>query len=102
VFFFKYRDGAPMLTLGWVFFDEGQRGNFDNCGFFSLRFTSTTDQPFSIDVPLITNAEVRAINRCSEQPGGTATTDLPIPNAEVAKYQQLKRYWPTISAPELT
>jgi hypothetical protein len=102
IFFFKYRDGAPMLTLGWVFFDEGQRGTFDNCAFSALTYTSADDNPFNIDVPLITNAEVREINRCTAQPGGRATTDLPIPNAEVTKYQKLKRYWPTIAAPELT
>lgn len=87
IFFFKYHDGAPMLTLGWVFFDEGQRQSFSKCGFDSLPFTRNLDDFFDIKIPLITSAEIRELNRLHEPIQS-------IPPAERDKHNAVKRYLP--------
>jgi hypothetical protein len=101
ILFFKYEDGAPMLTLAWVFFDDGARPTFNLCDFQRLKYFNSGADPIQIQVPLITNAEVRAINRCGEGQD-RKKEDLPIPPSEVAKYEQVRRYWPMFSPPELT
>ena len=101
ILFFKYEDGAPMLTLAWVFFDDGQRPTFNQCDFSRLNYFKPGEEPLQIQVPLITNAEVRAINRCGDGQSHRAE-DLPIPPGEVAKYERVRRYWPMFSPPELT
>lgn len=102
IMFFKYEDGAPMLTLAWVFFDEGQRPNFANCDFDRLKYFKSDEEPIHIQVPLITNAEVRALNRCGDVLKGQRVDDIPVPPSEIAKYEFVRRYWPTFSPPELT
>lgn len=102
ILFFRYRDGDPMLTLCWVFFDEGQRQTFESCGFSKLPHFRKGDDPFLIDVPLITSAEIREINRCRADGNDPKLEGLPIPPAEIAKYQNLRRYWPIYALPEIT
>ena len=102
IFYFSYKDNAPMLTLGWVIFSDADREKFDACRFQDLGFTRTSEEAFNIVCPHITNAEVRAINRCHSRPGGQAVADLPIPPTEVTKFENLRRYWPLITMPELT
>jgi hypothetical protein len=102
VLFFRYEDGAAMMTLGWVFFDEGQRPTFTQCDFGRLLYSRAGEEPVSIEVPLITNAEVRALNRCGVGSLGLKADDLPLPPSEARKYQEVRRYWPMFSPPELT
>jgi hypothetical protein len=101
VLFFKYKDGAQMLTLGWVLFEAGQRANFDQCGFPSLSFYRNSGIPFVISPPLLTSAEIREIDRCDELGTFRSLSDLPFPPIQVEKYQNLRRYWPIGKAVEM-
>jgi hypothetical protein len=94
IYFFKYKDGAQMLTIGWVLFEEGQRSNFNQCGFDTLPFCRASETPFLISPPLLTSAEIREIDRCDETGVFRLLTDLPFPPPQVQKYQDLRRYWP--------
>jgi hypothetical protein len=94
IFFFKYKDGAQMLTIGWVLFEDGQRSNFSQCGFDTLSFYRVSEMPFIISPPLLTNAEIREIDRCDETGVFRLLIDLPFPSPQVQKYQDLRRYWP--------
>jgi hypothetical protein len=102
IFFFKYSDGAPMLTIGWVIFDEGQRPVYDNCGFNGLSFVRHAADPFSISVPLLTNIELREISRCDDEGKYQKLEELPLPSSEVGKFNALRRYWPLNSFSEMT
>jgi len=102
VMFFRYADRAQMLTIGWVIFDEGQRPNFLGCNFNSLSFFQASDVPFIISPPLLTGAEMRAINRADDSGRFGLLSDLPFPADEVAKYEALKRYWPIVSVLGMT
>jgi len=103
VFFFTYSDNAPMMTLGWVVFAEEERATFRACKFHELKFAPPSpDEPFKIECPFITHAEMRAINKQHSKPGIPKSKPLPIPPSEVEKYEKIRRYWPVISIPELT
>lgn len=102
IFFFKYQDGAPMLTIGWVIFDEGQRAIYDKCGFDGLSFIRHQAEPFSISVPLLTTVELREISRCDEDGKYRKLEELPLPPGEIGKFQALRRYWPVNSFAEMS
>jgi hypothetical protein len=102
VFFFKYKDGAPMMTIGWIVFDEGQRALYEQCAFNGLPFVRREAEPFSISVPLLTNTELREINRCDEEGKYRKLEELPLPQSEIDKFHGLRRYWPLSNFAEMT
>lgn len=93
IFNFEYRDGAPMLTVGWVVFEEGRRNQFLQCGFEELPFARSGDEPFVIAPPFLTPHEMREIDKCDELETYRAS-DLPLPDDERKKYEGIRRYWP--------
>ncbi len=104
VLFFRYADGAPMLTIAWVIFEEGQEQLVDQCDFKRLPFFRSEADPFEIKIPLLTPIEMRLLNRQLGKPAGAepvaAENALPIPKAESDKFYNVRRYWP-ISSPDL-
>ena len=90
-----------MLTIGWVMFDEGQRGQFDECEFKKLSFVKSGDEPFVIEPPFLTPHEMRELNRCDEKQT-YRPTDLPLPSNERKNYENIRRYWPTGGYAEMT
>ncbi|MFZ1010888.1 MAG: O-methyltransferase, partial [Candidatus Sulfotelmatobacter sp.] len=94
IFNFEYRDKAPMLTVGWVIFDEGQRPRFNECAFQKLKFVRSGDEPFIIAPPFLTPHEMREIDKCDAQET-YRSSDLPVPDEERKKYEGIRRYWPT-------
>jgi|CZKK01.1.fsa_nt_gi hypothetical protein len=101
IFNFEYSDKAPMLTIGWIVFDEGQRGRFDECGFKKLAFARSGDEPFVVAPPFLTPHEMRELNRCDEAET-YRSSDLPLPNDERKNYEAIRRYWPTGGYAEMT
>lgn len=65
LFFFRYRDGAPMLTLGGIVLRESQVPDLELTGVFSLDWVK--DQPFDITVPILTAKERRELQ--AQMPG---------------------------------
>ncbi len=102
VFFFRYEDGAPMLSLGWVIFDEGQRASYAQCSFHTLTFYKSGPDPFAISPPLLTSTELREVSRCDQDGKYRKIEELPLPPSEVDKFQKLRRYWPITSYAEMT
>jgi hypothetical protein len=101
IFNFEYSDKAPMQTLGWVVFDEGQRPMFGQCGFGNLKFVRTREAPFVIAPPFLTPHEMRELNRCN----ATQTyrpSEMPLPEHERKNYEDIRRYWPTGGYAEMT
>jgi hypothetical protein len=99
ILFFRYKDGAPMLTIAWIIFEEGQRPTFDHCAFGTLPFYSSGDIPFVISPPLLTSPEIREIDRCNDAGTFRLLSDLPFPATQVERYQTLRRYWPLQTYP---
>lgn len=101
VIYFKYSDGAVMFTLGWVLFEEKDRAKFNHCAFSQLTHSRAIAEPFFIDIPLMTNAEMRELNRCMLIENELITKHIPLPPSEVKKYIALKRFWPVLQIPEI-
>ena len=101
VFNFEYSDKAPMLTIGWMIFDEGQRALFEQCDFKNLKFIKSGNEAFVIAPPFLTPHEMRELNRCDEKET-YRSTDLPLPGDERKNYEDIRRYWPTGGYAEMT
>ena len=63
LFNFHYADGAKMLTVGGLLYDEGQKDIVAKCGFDSLPFIKSEDEEYRIVVPSLTFREIRHLNR---------------------------------------
>jgi hypothetical protein len=101
MFNFEYSDKAPMLTIGWILFDEGQRAQFNQCEFNKLKFFRSDNKPFIIAPPFLTPQEMRELNRCDAKET-YRSSDLPLPADEIENYEDIRRYWPTGGYAEMT
>jgi hypothetical protein len=101
IFNFEYSDKAPMLTIGWMIFDDGLRAQFDQCEFSRLKFTKSGDEPFVIAPPFLTPHEMRELDRCDSLET-YRSSDLPLPSEERKNYEDIRRYWPMGGYAEMT
>lgn len=63
VCYFKYSDGAPMATIGWMIVSESDMSAFEACEFEGLPFVRTGADPFRIKMPKVTPTEIREMER---------------------------------------
>lgn len=63
VCYFRYRDGAPMCTLGWVVISDRTAAAFAQSNLSALPFYKSGNQPFDIRIPKVTPYEVREMER---------------------------------------
>jgi hypothetical protein len=97
--FFRYKDGAPMVTVGWLIVAKGDIPLYDACHFDALPFVRVGAIPFQIKIPLVTPLEVREMER--RLPDLAAATDLDwIPADERRNFGSVYRYLPQFSAVE--
>lgn len=97
--FFKYKDGAPMVTVGWFVVSQADMPTFDACHFEALPFVRTGSTPFLIKIPLVTPLEVREMER--RLPDLATATDLDwIPADERKNFGSVYRYLPQFSVVE--
>ncbi|MEF3695694.1 O-methyltransferase [Desulfolutivibrio sp.] len=94
---FSYSDGAKMLTVGGIVFDEGQENLYAQCSFDSLSFIRNSDDAYDIQVPNLTYKEIRELN--SQLPGlEVQNLSLPnVPQKDLTNFKKLYRYFPTFS-----
>jgi hypothetical protein len=101
LFNFHYADGAKMLTVGGIIYDEGQENLVASCGFDNLGFISHDEKFYRIDSPNLTYRELRHLD-----------TLLPInsvdefgidwlPKKDLEKYAKLYRYFPTFTESDM-
>ena len=97
--FFKYKDGAPMITVGWLVVAAAEMPIFESCDFDALTFVRTGTLPFVIKIPLVTPLEVREMER--RLPDLATATDLDwIPADERKNFANVYRYLPQFSVVE--
>jgi len=102
LFNFQYADGAKMLTVGGLLYDSGLAGA--RACRFDPSFTRDGSDAFTIQVPKLTNREIRyldsllpnAVARLSEHPDAQH-----IPVEDLDDYQEIYRFFPTFSEAEL-
>jgi len=101
LFNFHYADGAKMLTVGVLLYDEGQTDLVAKCGFEHLDFVKTGEEAYNIEVPSLTLKEIRHIDKqlpCED----LSQLDAPsIPPRDLERYAQIYRYFPTFVDAEI-
>ena len=100
IFHFRYSDGAPMLTVGWLLHSDGDSKLADSCGMSGAMFKSG-DTPLVIEAPKLTPKEIRHLNAClPDGPPVSSTTIDKIHNttglgdADISKFASVYRYYP--------
>jgi hypothetical protein len=96
---FHYSDGAKMLTVGGIFYDEAQEHIFWKCGFKHLDFYRGGTDAYLIDPPLLTFREMRALEQLV--PVITVPTDLPVTPGDADRYQKVYRYFPNFAETDI-
>jgi hypothetical protein len=102
LFDFQYRDGAAMLTVGGVLFEERERAQYEACRFDRLPFVVTEPaRYFALKVPTLTYRETRHLDRQLPAGGRTRVTAPGVSAAEVRQYREVYRWYPTFAETEL-
>lgn len=94
LFFIKYRDGAPMLTLGYYFHDRDFAIEVESIK--HLPGVTLGDVPINLKIPCFTKAEIREINRMLP---GSSLDDICeaipyIKRSDIEKYISLYKFYP--------
>lgn len=97
VAFFTYVDSiTPMMTLGWIVYNEYDKDEISKCGFESLEFyRASGSEPYNISVPNFTYKELAVLNKNMPE------ANYPIEEAEflsideIEAYKKIYRYYPT-------
>lgn len=86
-----------MLTVGGVIFKESESAVFESCAFGKLHFVRHGDDAFNIRIPCLTTKEISHLN--TQLPSDNAATlSAPgVPRADIAKYAEVYRYFPSFS-----
>jgi hypothetical protein len=101
LFHFRYADGARMLTMGWLLHDQGHENLYASCGFKDLFYVRSGSDPFEIRVPCLTVREVRALSAQLPREPGKQLVGPGIPEADLEKFAQIYRYFPSFAEAEL-
>jgi hypothetical protein len=100
LFNFHYSDGAKMLTVGGLLYDQGQAGKVTGA-FDGLSFIRSGEAPYSIEIPKLTYREMRYLD--SHLPG-CSYSDLQshgIPESDFRKYSETYRHFPTYAETDI-
>jgi len=95
IFNFRYADGARMLTIGWLFFDDNDLDLATNCRFnkpFNIR---EGDEPYEIQVPNLTLKEVQYLDSKMPTTDCDSLQRICIPLKDVRRYSELYKYFPS-------
>jgi hypothetical protein len=105
---FRYQDGAPMLTLGWIITDPSQATSLSSIDDKALPFVRNGVTPFNINVPSLTLKEISWLDSILHTDIDSDGTILPpkphekrltpeLDKEDVFEYKQVYRYFPTFA-----
>lgn len=100
LFNFHYRDGARMLTIGGLLYDEGQESKVSGA-FDRLPFIRSDSESYLIEVPNLTYREMRHLDSQLPNCGYDDLDAQGIPEADFNKYSRTYRYFPTYTEAEM-
>lgn len=102
IFNFHYADGAKMLTVGGILYDERESELEEQCEFANLPFIKTEEEPCTIEVPVLTIKEIQHLNKqlpCLHP----ICIDVPaIPFEDVRQYVKIYKYYPAFVDAEIS
>jgi hypothetical protein len=93
LFYFTYRDGAPMASFGGIICEVGENPKLAACDFQALPFVRQGDESYNIEVPNLTFREIRYLE--GKMPCDDAEL-LPewIPRKDRESFAKIYRYFP--------
>lgn len=94
IFFYSYKDGAQMLTLGWLLTRTEDEAAANLARIPSIKHAQDGVTPFEIDIPKLTPAEMRAISRSGGSNAFESENEIPLLREEIARFRKIERYWP--------
>lgn len=103
IFFIKYQDGAPMLTLGYYFHNESEELDITNIE--ALPGVTKEIVPVNLKIPCLTKSEIHEINKLLP---GTTLEDICnrfpfFEKGDIEKYIKLYKFYPNyIDSPYYT
>jgi putative O-methyltransferase len=101
VFNFHYADNAKMLTIGGIFYDEGQSAILAKCNFNNLHFVREGESPFHIEAPLLTMREIRHLDKQLPNENAAELSADGVPPSDIEKYSRFYRHFPTFGEVEM-
>lgn len=101
LFHFHYADGANMLTVGGLLYENRHTELVERCAFGDLTYVREDEVPFTIAPPNLTYREMRWLDSQLPCDSLDDLTAPGIPLADIEKYRQLYRYFPTFVEAEM-
>ncbi len=100
LFNFHYADGAKILTVGGILYEQGQEYLIEQCAFKHLDFIRNGEESYEIEPPNLSFREIRHLdtylpNRIAE------IKAYGVPQEDIKKYTKYYRYFPTFSEAEI-
>lgn len=95
VFHFHYRDAARMVTVGFLFIREGDQAQFAASGIPMMEGYRDADQAIVIDVPHLTNRELRYFEKQLPPHEERALRLVGLTEQEFEAYRPFYRHYPT-------
>lgn len=96
VAFFSYSDSSPMITLGWIIFNNSDEEKIKKCGIDELDFyRKSGEAPYSIEVPILTYKELAVLNKNMPDPSFPIKEADFLTKNEIEEYKRIYRYYPT-------
>jgi hypothetical protein len=94
----NYEDGAKMTTTVGILAEERDHASVANCGFDRLDFMPSSGRLIKIKVPILTNREIRHLERQLPKAGALQCGE--IPSSEADCFAELYRYLPNFAVLE--
>jgi hypothetical protein len=100
LFNYHYADGAKMLTVGGLLVNarDELRAGFQH--FKDLDFARNGDEPYLIEIPILTRREIRLLNESLPKSAPAVALPRWLPSDERKKYGRVYRYFPAFSEVE--
>lgn len=95
-----YRDGADMLTVGGILYDDNQSEKIDAMNLRDLDYISDGEDAFSIVVPNLSIREMHALDALLPDKHQEAFL-LPLSKEDINNYANIYRYFPTFTEAQL-
>lgn len=98
--YFRYRDGVPMATIGWVISTEDDEPSFKQCQFEKCALVRAGNTPYEIKIPILTPYEVRVLERRLSLIGKTSRAPQWLPQKERKSFESCHRFLPDFAVVE--
>ncbi|MEA2019323.1 MAG: O-methyltransferase [Campylobacterota bacterium] len=94
IYNFNYSDGADMLTVGYIFYDNEDEEKLNNCNFDNFSYCKDENQPYLITAPKLTLKELHHIDYYLPD-NLSSMPDIKIDEDDLEMYEKIYRYYPS-------